>query len=71
MHVLRERLFKYAKANGASKGKLVKCFKERVVKDFTLGTAPNCHRCGTQFARDGVVRGRPAWIIIGGKVRMK
>ena len=60
-------LFHYKKAG---KGALVKCFKERISKDFT--SAPGvCPECEQQFARDTLVRGTPAYKIIGGKVVTK
>ncbi|UTV26684.1 hypothetical protein [Photobacterium atrarenae] len=60
-------LFKYRKGG---KGALVKCFKERISRDFT--TLPCvCPQCEAVFARDTLVRGTPAFKIIGGKVRMK
>ncbi|MGF1680054.1 hypothetical protein L4D09_08635 [Photobacterium makurazakiensis] len=60
-------LYKYRKGG---KGALVKCFKERIVKDFTTdaGTCPQCQKV---FARDTLVRGAPAFKMIGGKVTMK
>ncbi|PQJ66563.1 hypothetical protein [Photobacterium angustum] len=60
-------LFKYRKGG---KGALVKCFKERIVKDFTIEPA-TCPECGVVFGRDTLVRGTPAFKIIGGKVTMK
>ncbi|KJF80636.1 hypothetical protein [Photobacterium angustum] len=60
-------LFKYRKGG---KGALVKCFKERIVKDFTTEPA-TCPECGVVFGRDTLVRGTPAFKIIGGKVTMK
>lgn len=63
----KTQLFKYRKGG---KGALVKCFKERISKDFT--TQPcHCAGCGVQFARDALVRGTPAFKIIGGKVFFK
>lgn len=63
----RSQLFKYRKSG---KGALIKCFKERISVDFT--TEPCiCHGCGLQFARDVLVRGTPAFKIIGGKVLVK
>ncbi|WP_114764708.1 hypothetical protein [Vibrio rhodolitus] len=61
------RLFKYKKGG---KGALVKCFKERIVEDFTVKPCicPNCER---EFARDTLVRGTPAFKMIGGKVSCK
>ena len=60
-------LFKYRKGG---KGALVKCFIERIVNDFTLTPrcCPNCHQV---FARETLIRGTPAYKIIGGKARMK
>ncbi|NMP17607.1 MULTISPECIES: hypothetical protein [unclassified Thalassotalea] len=60
-------LYKYKKGG---KGGLVKCFKERIVDDHTQepGICPNCH---TQFARDTLVRGTPAFKIIGNKAICK
>ncbi|NQZ07375.1 MAG: hypothetical protein HRT35_09470 [Algicola sp.] len=60
-------LFKYRKGG---KGSLVKCFKERISKDYTVEPCicPNCHGV---FARDTLVRGAPAFKIIGGKVTFK
>lgn len=60
-------LFKYRKGG---KGALVKCFKERIVKDFTIEPT-TCPECGVVFGRDTLVRGTPAFKIIGGKVTMK
>jgi hypothetical protein len=63
----KTQLFKYRKGG---KGALVKCFKERISKDYT--TQPcHCPGCGFQFARDALVRGTPAYKIIGGKVFFK
>ncbi|MGF1685493.1 hypothetical protein L4C36_02205 [Photobacterium japonica] len=60
-------LYKYRKGG---KGALVKCFKERIVKDFTEQEGI-CPQCGGQFARDTLMRGAPALKMIGGKVTMK
>lgn len=61
------KLYKYRKGG---KGSLVKCFKERIVEDFTKqqGVCPNCDQT---FARDCLIRGTPALKMIGGKVIMK
>ncbi|MGR5061469.1 hypothetical protein [Photobacterium sp. DNB22_13_2] len=63
----KTQLYKYRKGG---KGALVKCFKERIVKDFTQqeGICPNCEYA---FARDTLIRGAPALKMIGGKVTMK
>ncbi|MGF1736216.1 hypothetical protein [Photobacterium satsumensis] len=63
----KTQLYKYRKGG---KGALVKCFKERIVKDFTQqeGICPNCEQA---FARDTLIRGAPALKMIGGKVTMK
>lgn len=63
----RTQLFRYRKGG---KGALVKCFKERISKDFTREEGV-CPGCGAVFARDTLIRGAPALKIIGGKVRMK
>jgi len=63
----KTKLYKYRKGG---KGSLVKCFKERIVEDYTLieGECPGCNKV---FARDCLIRGTPALKIIGGKVSMK
>ncbi|ATG79839.1 hypothetical protein WNY97_06295 [Pseudoalteromonas fuliginea] len=60
-------LFKYRKGG---KGALVKCFIERISQNFTKEPCicPNCNR---PFARPTVIRGIPAYKIIGGKVTFK
>lgn len=60
-------LYYYRKAG---KGHLVKCYKERIVKDFTKGDL-KCPKCGELFAREAMVRGKPANKIIQGKVFTK
>lgn len=60
-------LYKYRKGG---KGALVKCFKERIVTDYTE-QGGQCPGCGTEFARDTLVRGTPAFKMIGGKVFFK
>ncbi|EGR0300891.1 hypothetical protein FMH07_15110 [Vibrio parahaemolyticus] len=63
----KAQLYKYRKGG---KGALVKCFKERIVEDYTQ-TPCFCPSCGQVFARDTLVRGTPAFKMIGGKVTMK
>ena len=63
----KAQLFKYRKGG---KGALVKCFKERIVEDFTI-SACTCPDCEQTFARETLVRGTPAYKMIGGKVTMK
>lgn len=63
----KTQLFKYRKGG---KGALVKCFKERISVDFTEQPCI-CPNCGLQFARDTLVRGTPAFKMIGGKVFQK
>lgn len=63
----RTRLFKYRKGG---KGALVKCFKERIVKDFTHLPC-QCPNCEQVFARDTLIRGTPAFKMIGGKAYQK
>ena len=60
-------LFKYRKGG---KGSLVKCFKERIVTDFTVNDC-KCPQCQQVFARDTLIRGAPAFKMIGGKVYAK
>ena len=60
-------LFKYAKGG---KGSLVKCFKARIVSDYTK-IACTCPACSQVFARDVLIRGTPAYKMIGGKVTFK
>ncbi|WP_284192603.1 hypothetical protein [Vibrio zhanjiangensis] len=63
----RSNLFKYRKGG---KGALIKCFKERIVEDYT-STSCLCPECGSEFAREALIRGTPAFKIIGGKVSFK
>lgn len=49
---------------------MVKCYKERIVDDFTGGKL-ECPGCGQEFAREAMVRGKPAFKMIGGKVFAK
>ncbi|MDN3653216.1 hypothetical protein QWY77_10680 [Thalassotalea ponticola] len=60
-------LYKYKKGG---KGSLIKCFKERIVEDFTEQPGV-CPKCVTQFARETLVRGTPAFKIIGNKAICK
>ncbi|MEW6998052.1 hypothetical protein AADZ86_10140 [Colwelliaceae bacterium BS250] len=60
-------LFKYKKGG---KGALLKCFKERIVKNFTV-TPCQCPKCLTVFAKDTLVSGTPAYKIIGNKAFCK
>ncbi|TNE49639.1 MAG: hypothetical protein EP343_11300 [Deltaproteobacteria bacterium] len=48
-------------------GHLVKCFRERILKDFTEEPL-TCPGCGQEFAREALIRGKPAHKIIQGKV---
>lgn len=63
----KSKLFKYRKGG---KGALVKCFKQRIVEDYTE-IACFCPNCGIEFARDTLIRATPAYKIIGGKVTVK
>ena len=60
-------LYKYQK-EGA--GLLVKCCKDRIIKDYTVIDFI-CPGCGQTFARDAVYHNRPANKIIQGKVFVK
>lgn len=61
------KLFKYRKGG---KGALVKCFVERIVEDHTNKPC-YCPNCEQPFARETMIRGTPAFKIIGGKALMK
>ncbi len=61
------RLYKYLKGG---KGTLVKCFKERISRNYTLIPCI-CPKCEQTFARDTLVNGTPAYKFIGGKVWSK
>jgi len=63
----KAQLFKYRKGG---KGALVKCFKERISQNFTT-TNCVCPQCEATFARDTLIKGTPAFKIIGGKVFFK
>ncbi|MEP1444518.1 MAG: hypothetical protein ABJK37_00205 [Paraglaciecola sp.] len=63
----KTQLFKYRKGG---KGSLLKCFKQRITKDYTLFPCI-CPKCETIFARETLIRGTPAFKIIGGKVFSK
>lgn len=60
-------LYNYKKGG---KGALVKCFKERIVKNNTIIPC-QCPECQQVFAREMLIRGAPAYKIIGGKVITK
>ncbi|WP_041941188.1 hypothetical protein [Aliivibrio fischeri] len=60
-------LYKYRKGG---KGALVKCFVERIVEDHTT-TKCECPQCQSIFARETLIRGTPAYKMIGGKVMAK
>ncbi|MEW6991170.1 hypothetical protein AADZ91_10815 [Colwelliaceae bacterium 6441] len=63
----KTQLFKYRKGG---KGALVKCFKERIVQDYTLA-ACRCPKCNNEFSREVLIRGVVAYKMIGGKVIIK
>ncbi|MCK6263583.1 hypothetical protein KP803_09895 [Vibrio sp. ZSDE26] len=63
----KTQLYKYRKGG---KGSLVKCFQERIVTDYTT-EAGTCPKCLINFAREALIRGLPAFKIIGGKVTFK
>ena len=60
-------LYKYQKEGS---GLLVKCYKDRIIKDYTEIDFI-CPGCGQAFARDAVYHNRPANKIIQGKVFVK
>ncbi|GAA5646868.1 MULTISPECIES: hypothetical protein [Vibrio] len=63
----KTQLYKYRKGG---KGALVKCFIERIVYDYTKMPCI-CPGCGLEFARQTLIRGTPAFKMVGGKVTMK
>ena len=65
--ICNTRLYRYAKGG---KGSLVKCFVERITEDFTEEKCV-CPGCGKTFARETIIRGAPAFKLIGGKVYQK
>lgn len=60
-------LYKYHKQGS---GHLVKCYKDRIIKDYTNGDL-KCPECGQLFARETMIHGKPANKIIQGKVFVK
>jgi hypothetical protein len=67
---------RYKKKNGL-KSNLVKMYVERIVDDPRAilaadagETGFSCPSCGSKFARDALIHGRPALKLAGGKVRM-
>lgn len=60
-------LYQYQKDK---KGKLIKCYKERIVKDFTNGDL-KCPKCGNNFGREAIIHGKPAVKIVQGSVYVK
>jgi len=60
-------LYKYHKD---VRGLLVKCYKDRIVSDYTTGDL-KCPNCGIQFAREAKYHNKPANKIIQGKVFVK
>lgn len=50
-----------------TKGHLIKCYKNRIVKDYAQGDL-TCPQCKKVFAREAVIHNRPASKIIQGKV---
>ena len=60
----RTLLYKYEKVKP---GHLVKCYKDRIIKDYTNGDL-KCPKCGQPFAREAIIHGKPAHKIIQGKI---
>ncbi|PIU15234.1 hypothetical protein COT20_01955 [bacterium (Candidatus Gribaldobacteria) CG08_land_8_20_14_0_20_39_15] len=61
------QLYKYWKA---IPGHLLKCYKDKILEDFTYGDL-RCPKCAEPFAREAVIHNRPANKIIQGKVFVK
>ena len=66
IHCKRCRALLYRYHKGGTGG-LVKCYLDRIVVDRTAGDL-HCPSCGQLFARERMIRGKPAHKIIGGKV---
>lgn len=64
------RALKHNRYKKGGKGSLVKCYKERIVQDYTEGSL-QCPGCQQEFARPAMVHGKPAFKMIGGKVFQK
>jgi len=62
-----ELLYRYWKA---IPGHLLKCYKDRILEDFTRGDL-KCPKCNELFARDAIIHNKPANKIIQGKVFVK
>jgi len=60
-------LYKYQKEKP---GHLIKCYKDRIVEDYTKGDL-RCPCCKQIFARETMIHGKPANKIIQGKVFVK
>jgi hypothetical protein len=63
----RTLLYRYQKRGN---GHLLKCFQERILRDYTeeLGVCPVC---GEVFARETMIRGKPANKVVQWKVYYK
>ena len=62
----RAQIFRYTKEG---EGHLVKCYQSNVIRDYTDPENPlHCHECGSEFAREAMIHGRPAYKIIQGKI---
>ncbi len=64
----KTQLFKYRKGG---KGALVKCFKERIVEDFTTGAIAYALSVVSNSQEMPWLKSTPAYKFIGGKVTMK
>lgn len=62
--VCRQYLFRYRKEGP---GHLVKCFKSNIERDETMQPGV-CPACEVTFAKDTVIKNRPALQIIKGRV---
>ena len=63
----RNLLLTYRKGG---KGQLVKIHLYKIVKDFTQEPGI-CPQCGNQFAREAIIKNKPALKVVGGKVFWK
>lgn len=60
-------LYKYHKSGS---GHLLKCYCSRIKEDYTNRDL-KCPNCREKFAREAMIRGKPAYKIIQGKVYVR
>ena len=60
----RSHLYRYLKEG---EGHLIKCYQSNILEDETKEPR-HCPECSSEFAREAMIHGRPAYKIIQGKV---